>query len=525
MAQTGFTPIKIYASSTAAAAPSASNLDNTNGAELAINITDGKLFYKDNANAVQVIAGNGVTIPSAITVNSTSAALTVTQTGTGNAFVVEDSTSPDASPFVIDANGNVGIGVTSTNGYKVAVGGSGLKNQFISTDANNAYLYTDGSAYFGSTNAFNDVFITNNIERMRIDSSGNVGIGTSSPAQRLDLGTGSLNVGAYIFTGAGVSTGDVAIELGANRSASGNSYFDFHSTSGSDFESRILRNSGVNGGLQMLNSGLGELQLNQIGASPITFLTSATERMRIDSSGNVGIGTNSPGAKLDINGLARSSIGTGTGAGGAAYAFYQFGTSATSTENWHIGTEGDGSFRFYNQGFGAGTERMRINSAGAVSFGSSGTAFGTAGQILTSNGSGASPSFQTPASAGGFPAGTLMLFQQTAAPTGWTKQTTHDNKALRVVSGTASTGGAVAFTTAFAAGSTGATTLTTTQIPSHSHTLPAINYISDNGQFGSQLGAPRTPANSSNATGGGGSHTHSLALNVSYVDLIIASKD
>ena len=57
MAQTGFTPIQIYSSSTAAAAPAAGNLANTTlGSELAINITDGKLFYKDNANAVQVIA-------------------------------------------------------------------------------------------------------------------------------------------------------------------------------------------------------------------------------------------------------------------------------------------------------------------------------------------------------------------------------------------------------------------------------------------------------------------------------------
>ena len=79
---------------------------------------------------------------------------------------------------------------------------------------------------------------------------------------------------------------------------------------------------------------------------------------------NLGIGTSSPGAKLDTKGLVRSSIGTGTGAGGAAYAFYQFGTSATATENWHIGTEGDGSFRFYNQGFGAGLERMRLDSSG-----------------------------------------------------------------------------------------------------------------------------------------------------------------
>jgi hypothetical protein len=56
MAQTGFTPILLYASNTVSQAPSASDLTNSaSGSELAINITDGKLFYKDNANAVQVI--------------------------------------------------------------------------------------------------------------------------------------------------------------------------------------------------------------------------------------------------------------------------------------------------------------------------------------------------------------------------------------------------------------------------------------------------------------------------------------
>ena len=56
MAQTGYTPILIYSSSTASNTPAAGNLTNsTLGSELAINITDGKLFYKDNSNAVQVI--------------------------------------------------------------------------------------------------------------------------------------------------------------------------------------------------------------------------------------------------------------------------------------------------------------------------------------------------------------------------------------------------------------------------------------------------------------------------------------
>jgi hypothetical protein len=56
MAQTGYTPILIYSSSTASNAPAVGNLTNSAlGSELAINITDGKLFYKDSANAIQVI--------------------------------------------------------------------------------------------------------------------------------------------------------------------------------------------------------------------------------------------------------------------------------------------------------------------------------------------------------------------------------------------------------------------------------------------------------------------------------------
>lgn len=53
MAQSTYTPIQLYFSTTAAATPSAGNLAN---GELAINITDGKLFYKDNLGAVQTIA-------------------------------------------------------------------------------------------------------------------------------------------------------------------------------------------------------------------------------------------------------------------------------------------------------------------------------------------------------------------------------------------------------------------------------------------------------------------------------------
>jgi hypothetical protein len=145
----------------------------------------------------------------------------------------------------------------------------------------------------------------------------------------------------------------------------------------------------------------------------------------------------------------------------------------------------------------------------------------------------ASTAFVTAAiAASPIPAGTAMLFQQTSAPTGWTKVTTHDNKALRVVSGAVSSGGSVAFTSAFASqavsGSVGSTTLTTNEMPSHTHTNPlrstggTISASSVKGQTAS-FGA-------TNATGGGGSHNHTFSgtainLAVQYVDVIIATKN
>lgn len=130
----------------------------------------------------------------------------------------------------------------------------------------------------------------------------------------------------------------------------------------------------------------------------------------------------------------------------------------------------------------------------------------------------------------GFPSGTVMLFVQTAAPTGWTKSTTHDNKALRVVSGTASSGGSVAFTTAFASGlSAGATTLTLAQIPSHTHnanwsTSGAQGTNTGNFVTGSGFGGSASGYIAS--SGGGGSHDHTLpSFAVQYVDVIIATKN
>ena len=166
-----------------------------------------------------------------------------------------------------------------------------------------------------------------------------------------------------------------------------------------------------------------------------------------------------------------------------------------------------------------------------------------------------------------FESGTRMAFAQAAAPTGWTVETcaTYNNAALRIITAaTSGTGGGTAgtneFNTAFSTaidvvvsgiavsvtGDTGATTLTISQIPSHTHTVSTNLVVGqtdtsrvtspptvDGGAF-----AATQPTFGTGATGGGGSHTHSLNshhhvvsaagsfnLNPKYVNFIVCTKD
>ena len=157
------------------------------------------------------------------------------------------------------------------------------------------------------------------------------------------------------------------------------------------------------------------------------------------------------------------------------------------------------------------------------------------GKYLTTNGSSASWGTVTiPASA--IPAGTVMLFFQANAPTGWTKVTSQNDKAFRVVSGSGGgTGGSVAFETAFASqtpsGTTDAIALTIAQMPAHTHTKATGQGHSNN----PEAGASMTVGNAGNtltsgSTGSGATHSHAFTgsainLDVSYINIILCSKD
>jgi hypothetical protein len=167
----------------------------------------------------------------------------------------------------------------------------------------------------------------------------------------------------------------------------------------------------------------------------------------------------------------------------------------------------------------------------------------------------------------GFPSGTTMLFAQAAAPTGWTQVTTWNDRAVRIVSGAgAGTGGTIGFSSfftnplnysgsiTFTSGSTAGTTLTTAQIPSHTHPISGGGGTGAfAGPFDNSGSAPNTgiannlstgglaeitanvPPNT-NSSGGDGAHSHSLVggsananfssnFSLQYLDIIVASKN
>ncbi|ADE40587.1 hypothetical protein [Candidatus Puniceispirillum marinum] len=147
-----------------------------------------------------------------------------------------------------------------------------------------------------------------------------------------------------------------------------------------------------------------------------------------------------------------------------------------------------------------------------------------------------------------FPSGTKMLFRQSTAPTGWTKDTAHNDKALRVVSGSAGSGGTNGFISRFGrgqvrvagtiSGRTAGHAITEAQMARHTHSIPTADAGGTSST--SRVGEAREASWGSSGraymthTGGNQPHSHgagslevasSIALDVAYVDVIIATKD
>lgn len=206
-------------------------------------------------------------------------------------------------------------------------------------DANSGIVHRGlGVLYLMTQEAAPVRFYTSSTARVTVEPDGNVGIGTMTPDQKLTVG-GSVqldgNTGAYLFRSAsGVSDG--AVRLNASNelqfeSGVGNAirFFDNNGTNerftilsggnvgiGTSTPASALEVSGSGTVFRLRNSQYGSiyagLDSNQpwFGTSTnndLRFITSGTTQARITAAGKVGIGTNSPVAKLDVNGTISAS--------------------------------------------------------------------------------------------------------------------------------------------------------------------------------------------------------------------------
>jgi hypothetical protein len=214
---------------------------------------------------------------------------------------------PGSSDLYLDSGGKVGIGATSPL-EKLDVDG----NIRISGDDRSFYFSGD-NALIWTSSAGVDIEFANQTASPHVifKSDGKVGIGTTAPASKLHVaGSITLNHQQAIFW----EDGDNLI---AGEGSSGNSYLNFN--------------------------------------------TSGNERMRINSSGNVGIGTTAPSQKLHVAGNAIITGIARLGDGSEAIPSYQFGDD-TNTGIWRPASDEIAVST-------GGSERMRINSLGNVGIG------------------------------------------------------------------------------------------------------------------------------------------------------------
>jgi hypothetical protein len=261
------------------------------------------------------------------------------------AFLTDDggATGDVGEAMRIDSSGNVGIGTSSPSELLEVSANTGAAIKITSTDTGLLTGETIGSIKFESNDASGtpphtsgqiDVIAEDDFgrgamafstgrnldfqEAMRIDSSGRVGIGTSSPAVPLHIDMGTDNNALYIQS--------------------------------SDQFANIGLIDGSGSGKIIMDSG--ELSFTTGGDATTSFLGSS-ERMRIDSNGQVGIGTSSPAAPLEVDGGSDIAFFTGTNV--------RLKIQNPSTGVLQLNSAGAGDSLSFAT---VDTERMRIDSSG-----------------------------------------------------------------------------------------------------------------------------------------------------------------
>ena len=256
-----------------------------------------------------------------------------------------------------------------------------------------------------SNGGFSITDITNNVQRIVIqDSTGNVGIGTTSPTEKLDVIGGAVAAGnGTIRTGITYSSlGLVGTFTNHDLGVITNGSERLRITSGGnvgigltnpDAKLYVREDSGfvatfdslgTNGAkIQLLNRGVDAFAITMpANTGHLAFLSSGTtERMRITSGGNVGIGTTSPAVTLHVIGQEQRFGGVASGLISIYNSVNRSGyIQANNVVDFRIASDTDPMTFYVN-----GSERLRIASTGAATFSSSVTAVDFIGNLEASN--------------------------------------------------------------------------------------------------------------------------------------------